>query len=136
MKISLKRLNQSMPSLKKAAESIVAGKLKYRFSRLLESATKEMELFGKSLADLAAKHGAEVSAGGAFSFDEDNLDGLKAFNKEAEEMMTSEEVEIWGDPEFFPFDELEKACAKDKPISADVLANILFLISEPKEETA
>ena len=45
-------------------------------------------------------------------------------------MMRSEMVELWGDPEFFKFDDLEKAADPKNPINAADLANLLWLISD------
>lgn len=135
IKLTLKELNDSFPSLKSAADSLTAGKMKYRFARVLKSATDEVEFLGKSLAEIAEKHGAELIGGNRFQFDTDKQrDELKAFNREADLFMKSETVELWGDPEFFSFDELEKAADPNKPISAAVLADLLWLISD--SETA
>lgn len=135
IKLTLKELNDSFASLKSAADSLTAGKMKYRFARVLKSATDEIEFLGKSLAEIAEKHGAELVGGNRFQFDPDKQrDELKAFNKEADAFMKSEVVELWGDPEFFAFDELEKATDPKKPISAAVLADLLWLISD--SETA
>jgi hypothetical protein len=136
IKLTLKELNDAYQALNTAAESITAGKMKYRFARLLKSAKDEIELLGKSLAELAERHGAEMIGGNGFKFDPvKQSEQLKAFNHEADAMMKSETVEIWGAPEFFSFDELEKAADPKKPISAATLAELLFLISdkEPAE---
>lgn len=130
IKITLKQLNDSFPSLKAAAESLTAGKMKYRFARVLKSATDEVELLGQTLADLAQKHGAEMLGGNRFQFGDKQREELKAFNIEADAMMRSEIVELWGDPEFFKFDELEKAADLKNPINAADLANLLWLISD------
>ncbi|MFN0108515.1 MAG: hypothetical protein ACKVZH_06640 [Blastocatellia bacterium] len=133
--LTLKQLNDSYQSLNTAADSLTAGKMKYRFARVLKSAKDEVELLGKTLAELAEKHGAEILGGNRFQFDsEKQREELKAFNKEADDMMRTESVELWGDPEFFTFDELEKASDPKKPISAATLADLLFLISD-KEPT-
>lgn len=128
--ITLKELNDSFASLKAAAESLTAGKMKYRFARVLKSATDEVELLGKALADLAQKHGAEMLGGNRFQFGDKQREELKAFNFEADAMMRSEMAELWGDPEFFKFDELEKAADPKNPINAADLANLLWLISD------
>ena len=140
--ITLKELNDSFHSLKTAAESLTAGKMKYRFARVLKSATDEVELLGKALAELAQKHGAEMLGGNRFQFGNKPREEmsaqekaavdekLKAFNIEADAMMRSEMVELWGDPEFFKFDDLEKAADPKNPINAADLANLLWLISD------
>lgn len=130
IQITLKELNDSFPSLKAAAESLTAGKMKYRFARVLKSATDEVELLGNALADLAKKNGAEMLGGNRFQFDDKQRDELKAFNIEADAMLRSELVQLWGDPEFFKFDEVEKAANPKNPINAADLSNLLWLISD------
>lgn len=128
--ISLKKLNDSFASLKAVAERLTAGKMKYRFARVLKSATDEMEMLGNALADLAKKHGAEMLGGNRFQFDDKQRDDLKAFNIEADAMLRSELVQLWGDLEFFKFDEVEKAADPKNPITAADLSNLLWLISD------
>lgn len=134
IKLTLKQLNDSYPALKLAAESITAGKMKYRFARVLNSADAEIELLGKHLAELAVRHGAELVGGNRFDFEGKPVEAMKAFNREADEWLRSEVVELWGDPQFFTFDEIEQATSKEKPISAATLANLLFLISDTEPE--
>ncbi len=142
IQITLKELNDSFQSLNSVGESLTAGKMKYRFARTLKSAKDHVELLGKSLAQIAEKHGAELNGGERFSFDsEKQKEELKAFNREASDFLKTEKVEVWGDPQFFTIDEIEKAVDSKKPISASDISNLLWLISldegtEPEPEKA
>lgn len=134
IKLTLSQLNKSYPALKKAAECLTAGKMKYRFARVVSSADSEIEILGKHLADLAKKHDAEMLGGNRFNFSEKQNAEAIAFNKEADEWLRTQTVELWGNLEFFYFDEVEKACDPKTPLSAATLADLLWLITD--NETA
>ena len=140
MKITLKELNDSYQSLLTVGESVTGGKMKYRLSRLIKSAKEAVEAMGEALAGIAEKHGAEMLGGNRFQFDQvKQKDAVKAFNKEADEFLKTEIVELWGDTQYFPFSELEKAEDEEKKVSAAVLADLLWLFSDDtdqKEEKA
>lgn len=136
MKLTLKQLNDSYASLLAAGDCVTGGKLKYRLSRVIKSAKDEIETMAKGLADLAEKHGAEMLGGNRFEFDVKTPDGLtrlKAFNKEADEFLKTETVELWGDPKFFPFSELEKAEDPKNPVKASHLADLMWLFSDDEQ---
>lgn len=133
--LTLKQLNDSYQSLKIAAESLAAGKMKYRFARVLKSANDEVELLGKNLADVAEKHGAEMMGGSRFVFDDvKQKDNLKAFNKEADDMLRTTKVELWGNPEYFHFDDVVKAEDSKKPLTSAVLADLLWLVTDKETD--
>lgn len=133
MKVSLKELNDSYKSLLTVGESVTGGKMKYRLSRLIKSAKEAVEAMGEALAGLAEKHGAEMLGGNHFKFADGDQDRIKAFNKEADEFLKTEIVELWGDTQYFPFSELEKAEDEKKKVSAAVLADLLWLFSDDTE---
>lgn len=129
--ISLKQLNDSYQSLLAIGQTVNKGKIKYRLGRTLASAKAEVELMQKHLADVAERNGAELTGGGGFNFKPEQTNEIKAFNKEADDFMRSQKVELWGDAEYFRFAEFE---AYD--IAANDIANLLWLIGddEPAEE--
>lgn len=133
MKITLKQLNDSYQSLLTVGESVTGGKMKYRLSRLIKSAKEAVEAMGEALAGIAEKHGAEMLGGNRFKFAEGDENNIKAFNKEADEFLKTEIVELWGDTQYFPFSELEKAEDSDKKVNAVVLADLLWLFSDDTE---
>ena len=129
--ITLKQLNDSFESLNKVSESLTAGKMKYRFAKVLKTAKTEVEQLGETLAEIAKKHGASLLGGNRFEFDaEKQRDEAIRFNVEASHLMKSEIVKLDFDPKYFTFDELTKAEDSKKPISAADLANLLWLISD------
>lgn len=135
IKLTLKQLNDSYKSLTEAADCLTAGKMKYRFARVLNSAKGEVELMASQLAQVAQKHGATLIGGDRFEFDSDKQrDDMIAFNKEADSLLKSETVELWGDRQYFKFDEVEKACDPKKPFSAAILADLFWLISDEEIE--
>ena len=133
MKITLKQLNDSYQSLLTVGESVTGGKMKYRLSRLIKSAKEAVEAMGEALAGIAEKHGAEMLGGNRFKFAEGDQDKIKAFNKEADDFLKTETVDLWGDTQYFPFSELEKAEDEKKKVSAAVLADLLWLFSDDTE---
>lgn len=133
MKITLKQLNDSYQSLLTVGESVTGGKMKYRLSRLIKSAKEAVEAMGEALAGIAEKHGAEMLGGSRFKFAEGDEDKIKAFNKEADDFLKTETVDLWGDTQYFPFSELEKAEDEKKRVSAIVLADLLWLFSDDTE---
>lgn len=129
--ISLKELNDSYQSLKTVAESLTAGKMKYRFAKVVKAATDEIEFLGTSLADIAQKHGATLLGGNRFDFDaEKQKEEAIKFNIEASRFMKSEFVKLDFDPKYFTFDDLTKAEDTKKPISAAALADLLWLVTD------
>ena len=138
--ISLKELNDSWPSLNAVAESLTAGKMKYRFAKVVKAARTEIDDLGKSLAAIAQKHGAKMIGDNSFEFDNKKQEAeLIAFNTEASAFMRSEKIKLDFEPKYFTFDELTKAEDGKKPISAADLSNLLWLISdsetaEPEQE--
>lgn len=130
IKLTLHQLNKAYPSLKKAAESLTAGKMKYRFARVVSSADTEIEILGKHLAELAQKHGAEMLGGNRFNFSEKQNTEAIAFNKEADEWLRTQTTELWGDLEFFYFDDVDKAADPKTPLSAATLSDLLWLITD------
>lgn len=144
MELTLKELNDSFQSLNVVAESLTAGKMKYRFAKVLKAAKGEVETLGESLAAMAKKHGAQMTGGDRFRFDDQKQkDELIQFNTEASEMMKSEKIKLDFDPKYFTFDEITKAEDPKKPINAAVLADLLWLVSDseitnepPKAQTA
>lgn len=144
MELTLKELNASFPALKKVAESLTAGKMKYRFAKVLKAAKREIDDLGDHLAELAKKHHAQQIGTGRFKFDEEKQkdDALK-FDLEADAFMKSEMVKLDFDTKYFTFDELTKAEDPKNPISAAVLSDLLWLVSDdetnaetPKAATA
>lgn len=136
IEISLKELNESWPSLNAVAESLTAGKMKYRFAKVVKVARAEIDDLGKSLAAIAKKHGAKIIGDNRFEFDPKKQEAeLIAFNNEASALMRSETIRLDFDPKYFTFDELIKAEDSKKPINAADLSNLLWLISdgEPAE---
>lgn len=135
IEISLKELNESFPALNAVAESLTAGKMKYRFAKVLKAARAEVDQLGKSLAEIAQKHHAEMLGDNRFRFDDKKQQTeLAAFNKEASAFMRSERIKFDFDPNYFSFDELTKAEDSKKPINAADLSQLLWLISD--SETA
>ena len=135
MELTLKELNDSFQSLNNVAESLTAGKMKYRFAKVLKAAKGEVETLGESLAALAQKHGAQLTGGSRFHFDDQKQkDEAIKFNIEASAFMKSEKIKLDFDPKYFTFDELTKAEDPKKPINAAVLADLLWLVSD--SETA
>lgn len=135
--ITLKELNGCFPALTAVAESLTAGKMKYRFAKVLKAAKGEIETVGEHLAELAKKHGAEMLGGNRFSFDDKKQKAEAiAFNFEADAWMKSEKVKFDFDPKYFTFDELTKAEDPKKPISAAALADLLWLVSDSETEAS
>lgn len=133
IKLTLKELNDSWPALNAVAESLTAGKMKYRFAKVVNAARHEVDHLGKSLAQIADKHGAKMIGDTRFEFDPKKQEaGLIAFNNEAAALMRGETVQLDFDPKFFTFDELTKAENSEKPISAALLSQLLWLISDPE----
>lgn len=127
--ISLKTLNDSYQSLLAVGQIVNKGKIKYRLGRTLASAKTEVELMQKHLADVAERHGAELTGGGGFNFRPEQAEQIKAFNKEADDFMRSQKVELWGDADYFKFSEFEQF-----DIAASDIANLLWLIGDDGEE--
>lgn len=137
IEISLKELNNSWQSLNSVAESLTAGKMKYRFAKVVKAVRNEIDELGKSLADIAQKHGAKMIGDNRFEFDAQKQEAEAiAFNKEALAFMRSEKISLDFDTKYFGFDELTKAEDNKRPINAADLSNLLWLISEPQTETA
>jgi len=134
MKISLKELNESYQSLLKVGESVTGGNLKYRLSRLIKSAKDAVESMGEALAGIAEKHGAEMLGNNRFKFDENDSDAIKAFNKEADDFLKSEIVDLWGDQKYFLFSDLEKTEDTKKRTSATDLSNLLWLFTDDADQ--
>lgn len=137
MKITLKELNDSYQSLIAVGECVTSGKMKYRLGRVIKSAKDEIEILSKALAEIAEKHGAEMLGGNRFEFDPeapDYKDKLKAFNKEADEFLRTEVVELWGDSKFFQFSDLEKAEDPKSPVKASHLADLMWLFSDDESQ--
>lgn len=135
MEITLKELNDSFQSLNQVAESLTAGKMKYRFAKVLKAVKGEVDTLGEQLAAMAKKHGAQLTGGNRFQFDETKQkdDAIK-FNLEASAFMKSEKIKLDFDPKYFTFDELTKAEDSKKPISAALLADLLWLVSDSEPE--
>jgi len=144
IELTLKELNDSHQALNQVAECLTAGKMKYRFAKVLKFAKSEIETLGEQLAALAQKHGAQLMGGNRFHFDEaKQKDEAIKFNLEASSFMKSEKIKLDFDPKYFTFDELTKAEDPKKPISAAMLADLLWLVSDsestdepPKAQTA
>jgi len=144
IELTLKELNDSHQALNQVAECLTAGKMKYRFAKVLKFAKSEIETLGEQLAALAQKHGAQLTGGNRFHFDEaKQKDEAIKFNLEASSFMKSEKIKLDFDPKYFTFDELTKAEDPKKPISAAMLADLLWLVSDsestdepPKAQTA
>lgn len=131
IEISLKELNDSWQALNSVAESLTAGKMKYRFAKVVKAARSEIDQLGESLAAIAQKHGAKMIGDNRFEFEPKKQEAeLIAFNKEASTFMRSEKICLPFDAEFFSFDELTKAEDSKKPINAADLSNLLWLISD------
>jgi len=144
MELTLKELNNSFPALKKVAESLTTGKMKYRFAKVLKAAQNELDLLGEHLTELAKKHNAQPQGAGRFKFDEETQkDDAIRFDIEADDFMKKERIKLDFDPKYFTFDELTKAEDPKNPISAALLSNLLWLVSDsettdepPKAATA
>lgn len=144
MELTLKELNASFPALKKVAESLTAGKMKYRFAKVLKAAKNELDHLGEHLTELAKKHDAQQLGAGRFKFDEEKQkDEAIKFDIEADSFMKSEKIKLDFDPKYFTFDELTKAEDPKNPINAAVLSDLLWLVSDdetaaetPKAQTA
>ena len=144
IEITLKELSESLGSLQNIGASLKAGKMKYRFAKVIKAVKAENELIVKSLGEMAQKHGAKVPNEGQFSFALDPRDEespaivqdrdkrIADFNREVNLFMRSETVELPFDRKFFTWEEFEKAepsDAKEKSNASD-LANILWLVSD------
>lgn len=138
IEISLKELNDCWPSLNAVAESLTAGKMKYRFAKVVKAVRAEIDDLGRSLAEIASKHGAKMIGDSRFEFDPKRQEAeLITFNKEASMFMRSEFIHLDFDSKYFSFDDLTKAEDPKKPINAADLSQLLWLISdgESAEET-
>jgi hypothetical protein len=133
--INLKELNNAVASLAKVGESLTAGKMKYRFAKVLKASRLEVEMLAEQLAKMAEEHGAKMLGGNGFEFDTTKQkDQAIKFNFAADKFMAQETVELNFDSKFFTFDELSKAEDPKNPISATLLADLLWLISDSETE--
>ena len=134
IEITLKELNDSFQSLTTVAESLTAGKMKYRFARLLKAAKNELDVLADGLSKIAEKHGAEMIGNNRFHFDEvKQKESLIAFNFESIAFLKGEKIKLDFDTKYFTFDELSKAEDTKKPINAAVISDLLWLVSDGEE---
>jgi len=142
--VTLKELSESLGSLQSIGASLRAGKMKYRFAKVIRWAKSENETIVQQLGEFAVEFGAKVPNEGQFSFaldpeDEknpakvkDQAERIERFNKRVNTFMKTETVQLPFDRQFFTWEEFEKAepsDAKEKSNAAD-LANILWLVSD------
>lgn len=136
IEITLKELNDSYESLCSVADSLTAGKMKYRFAKVLNAAKREMEGLQESMLAIAKKHGAEVLGGTRFTFDPNKQkEQAIAYNIETDELIRTEIVKFDFDTKYFSFDEITKAEDAKKPITAASLSNLLWLISDAETQS-
>jgi hypothetical protein len=142
--ITLKELSESMGSLERIGTSLKAGKMKYRFAKVIKWAKAENELVINQLGEHAKDFGAKVPTEGQFSFalDEsekddpvkikDQAERIENFNRRANTFLKTEKVQPPFDAQYFTWEEFEKAEPSDtkEKSNASDLANLLWLVSD------